>query len=356
MGLDAPQISTAVERYEREYELYARLADRLAELCRIEIVDANAIRGQVTFRAKSPRSLQDKLRRRRAELACVDDAFSKIRDLAGVRIATYAAEDEPRAIRALMQRFAGPRGYGAPSLEYRDKCDQDATNFYRAAHVTVTLQAADVVGEAAGLTGVPCEIQVCTLMASVWNEIEHDVRYKHAAGSASAEERELLRRLGQWTRAGDELVTQLLSATASRQRARSGEFEDVHDFVTRMRARFAGVDIARHAGPLFDALIELGLNAPGELAPTLGESPADAARRTAAAREDLRRFAAWLRARHETRCALDEDSSDLLLVQLFGRYAAQLSEPYGARRNSAGRSRIAWLARRFLACSGQPSR
>jgi ppGpp synthetase/RelA/SpoT-type nucleotidyltranferase len=296
MALDAAQIRAAVARYEREYERYARLAARVGELCRVEVVEANAIRGQVTFRAKSPRSLQGKLIRKRAQLACVDDVFSKLGDLAGVRIATYAAEDEAHAVHALMRRFTGPGGCEAPRLEHRDKRGQDPTNFYRATHLKATLPPRDLVGEYAQIGGLLCEIQVCSLMASAWNEIEHEVRYKHAPEGTSAEEGNLLRKLGQWTEAGDELVSQLLAATAARQRARSGAFEDVHDFVARMRPRFPGVDVARHAGPLFDALAEAGLNNPLELVPPGPEdvtSAADQGPRTA--HEDLQQFGAWLR-------------------------------------------------------------
>lgn len=135
-----------------------------------------------------------------------------------------------------------------------------------ATHLTATLPPDDSVGDFAELGGLLCEIQVCSLMASAWNELEHEVRYKHAVADTSREECDLLCRLGDWVQTGDELVAQLLAATAARQRARTGEFEDVHDFVARMEPHVPGVDIALHAGPLFDALSEFGLANPRALA------------------------------------------------------------------------------------------
>lgn len=53
-------IKNAVLRYHREYDRYLKLSARVAEICRFEIVEGNAIRAQVTFRAKSPKSLEGK--------------------------------------------------------------------------------------------------------------------------------------------------------------------------------------------------------------------------------------------------------------------------------------------------------
>jgi hypothetical protein len=40
-------IKNAVLRYHREYDRYLKLSARLAEICRFEIVEGNAIRAQV---------------------------------------------------------------------------------------------------------------------------------------------------------------------------------------------------------------------------------------------------------------------------------------------------------------------
>src|SRR3954466_9557388 len=78
-------IKKAVQRYHREYDRYLKLAARVAEICRSEIVEGNAIRAQVTSRAKSPKSFEGKLRRSAASgkksMPDVDSVFEQVRDL-----------------------------------------------------------------------------------------------------------------------------------------------------------------------------------------------------------------------------------------------------------------------------------
>jgi ppGpp synthetase/RelA/SpoT-type nucleotidyltranferase len=110
-------IKNAVLRYHREYDRYLKLSARVAEICRFEIVEGNAIRAQVTFRAKSPKSLEGKLRRFAAsgkkDLPNVQSVFDEVRDLAAVRIATYEQRHEPsrpvgvQALRRFKGRYAG---------------------------------------------------------------------------------------------------------------------------------------------------------------------------------------------------------------------------------------------------------
>lgn len=85
-------IREAVARYERERDRYVKLAARVADIYREDIVDANAIRAQVTSRAKTSRSLEGKLRRfARCDdkhLPNVGAVFEQIGNLAAVRVAT----------------------------------------------------------------------------------------------------------------------------------------------------------------------------------------------------------------------------------------------------------------------------
>src|SRR5437870_10756048 len=97
MTISDDTIKKAVQRYHREYDRYLKLCARVAEICRIEIVEGNAIRAQVTSRAKSPKSLESKLRRFAAiestDIPDVDSVFAQVRDLAAVRIAPYQQND-----------------------------------------------------------------------------------------------------------------------------------------------------------------------------------------------------------------------------------------------------------------------
>src|SRR6187397_861004 len=114
MTISDDTIRKAVQRYHREYDRYLKLAARVAEICRSEIVEGNAIRAQVTSRAKSPKSLEGKLRRFAASgkkaMPGIDSVFEQIRDLAAVRIATYEQRYEEEVVTLVCKRFVDQIG------------------------------------------------------------------------------------------------------------------------------------------------------------------------------------------------------------------------------------------------------
>ena len=114
MTISDDTIKKAVLRYHREYDRYLKLAARVAEICRSEIIEGNAIRAQVTSRAKSPKSLEGKLRRFAAtgkkSLPDVDAVFDQIRDLAAVRIATYEQRHEDQVVQLVCNRLVDASG------------------------------------------------------------------------------------------------------------------------------------------------------------------------------------------------------------------------------------------------------
>jgi ppGpp synthetase/RelA/SpoT-type nucleotidyltranferase len=337
-------IKKAVQRYHREYDRYLKLAARVAEICRSEIVEGNAIRAQVTSRAKSPKSLEGKLRRfattGKKSFPDVDVVFEHIRDLAAVRVATYEQRHEGQVVELVRKRFVDAAGQG-PTQERKDKNREDASNFYRASHIEVFLTATDGVGTYINVMDVPCEVQVCSMMAHVWNEIEHDLGYKPAAGVLSDQERNFLVMLGQSVRMGDVTIGSLFAETERRQREQGGTFADVYDFVARLRGWFPGVDFGRNAGALFEALQPIRLVSPESIRRLIGLSqPMTEAGRTA-----LEVFSHRLQAQADARFTLDPNSSDVLLVLLLpkiGRHLIPVVES-----PSDGVARVRWLAERY---------
>jgi ppGpp synthetase/RelA/SpoT-type nucleotidyltranferase len=247
MSIDESVIQGAVARYNREYDRYLKLCVRVAEICRLEIVEANALRAQVTSRAKSPKSLEGKLRRFSAngkkKFEDIDSVFTQIRDLAAVRIATYEQKHEKQVAEELCKRFSGENGQ-RPAIDVKDKHAANTALFYRATHCEVFLPDGDLIGIYANVAGVPCEVQVCSMMST---------------GELSALEKELLVSLGHLSRSGDGTISQLLAATDQRLTEQTDSFADVYDFVARVRRLFPNIDFGRHAGPLFEQLRPLRL-------------------------------------------------------------------------------------------------
>lgn len=339
-------IKRAVQRYQREYDRYLKLAARVADICRSEIVEGNAIRAQVTSRAKSPKSLEAKLRRFAAtgkkSMPTVDSVFEQIRDLAAVRVATYEQRHEEEIVRLVCSRFVDSAG-GKPMAEQKDKNRIDPANFYRASHVEVFLAPADGVGTYTNVMEVPCEIQVCSMMSHVWNEIEHDLGYKPAAGALSEQERQLLMMLGQSVRLGDGTIANLFEATERRQREQGGAFSDVYDFVARLRGWFPGVDFGRNAGALFEALQPMRLVNPDSILRQLKLEPP----MTVAGQSACEALSVRLRLGGSQRYKLEPDSSDLLLVLLLPAIGRHLPSAL-AEGAVDGVTRVRWIAERYL--------
>jgi ppGpp synthetase/RelA/SpoT-type nucleotidyltranferase len=338
-------IKNAVVRYHREYDRYLKLSARVAEICRFEIVEGNAIRAQVTFRAKSPKSLEGKLRRFAAsgkkDLSGVQSVFDQVRDLAAVRIAAYEQKHEDQVVQLVCKRFVDMRG-ATPTPERKDKITADSNNFYLATHIEAFLTEADLIGTYANVSDVPCEVQVCSMMAHVWNEIEHDLSYKPVTGSLSEQEYNLLKSLGLAVRQGDQTISTLFAETERRQRALGGVFTDVYDFVARVRGWFPNIDFGRNAGPLYEALQPVRLVSPESIRKLI-DVPEPM---TEAAQNILDEFAVKLAAKGDARFMLDRNSSDLLLALLLPKVANYIVSS-SADAVSDGVTRLRWFAARF---------
>ena len=344
--ISEPTMAAAVARYEREYDRYLKLCSRVADICRYEIIEANAIRAHVTFRAKGAKSLENKLRKfaqtGKKAMPTIDSVFDQVRDLAAVRVATYVETDESKVTEAICRRFVGLGG-SAVVVDLKDKHSSNPENFYRATHLEVFLPAQDIVGTYANVDGVPCEVQVCSMMAHVWNEIEHDIGYK-PTGELSTLEKSTLINIGHLTRSGDGMISQLLGATDARNAEQTSAFSDVYDFVARARRWFAGVDFATNAGPLFEELQLLRLNTPAGIQKQIGELSTASHRSEA----ELAAFRAELQKRGEKRYELDENSSDRLMVLLLSKVATHIVSNHPTGRGVGGPTRISWFASRYL--------
>ena len=347
MTISDETIKEAVRRYNREYDRYLKLCARVADICPGEVIEGNAIRAQVTSRAKSPKSLEGKLRRFSAAgkkvMPDVESVFEQVRDLAAVRIATYEGRHEDQVVHAVCERFAGPDG-GTPESDRQDKNLQNLNNFYRATHIEVFLPPADVVGTYSNVVNVQCEVQVCRMMAHVWNEIEHDLGYKPTAGSLSEHEQNSLRMLGQAVRMGDGTIASLFAETERRQKEQGGAFIDVYDFVARIRPWFPDTDFGRNAGALFEAMQPIRLLTPDGIRKVL-DIPEPM---TEYAQVALAELSAKLIEGGHRRFTLHPNSSDLLLVLLLPRIGKHLTTSL-LEGGPKGVARLFWFAERYRA-------
>lgn len=216
---DDPAIDDIVERYLREMARYELAAQAVADRLRRELRAEARMRHLLSFRAKHPEDLREKLKRKvleedeeaasgRPRRYLTSQLYRNLNDvvtdLAGCRVVVYEADDEARVAALIDRTFAFP-----------DRGERDDTKpaplrqrgGYRATHRLVLASTEEL-----SLSGAICEIQISTLSAHLFNELEHDITYKERLRKASPEERECLADVRRVTKLADRQVSHLMNA------------------------------------------------------------------------------------------------------------------------------------------------
>ncbi len=183
---------------------YHKATDRLYKLLTITTEKLEAalkrhkIMARVSGRVKSRDSLEKKLTKwstdetKRALFTSKHDVFKLVGDLAAVRVMTYVEQDRERVAAIAREIFTHRPGREDFEYELKENSPRikgDDTNHYRATHMQVCLRASDLHGKGDNLDDDHCELQITSMLAHVWNEIEHDVVYKGDKSALSEDER-----------------------------------------------------------------------------------------------------------------------------------------------------------------------
>lgn len=174
MPLTSKDIQLAVERYEREYDRYVKLAEVVYERC-LQIVEEKGLRATVQRRTKKPTSLRKKLLKvsRKSppdsRFDTVDAVFTSMGDLAAVRVGTYLESDRTTMVEELKRAFEFlPGTADHPNPDEKNKSGR--AQHYRAIHCQVVLKGEDAQNpKNSNIATTSCEIQVCSMLAHVWN-------------------------------------------------------------------------------------------------------------------------------------------------------------------------------------------
>lgn len=210
---------------------HSKSVDRLAKLVRVATttlereLQKQGILCRVSGRVKSPDSLKSKLEKyalnpkKAKRLKSPTDVFSEIGDLAAIRVMTYLEVDRAKVAEIAKRFFAHRPGH--PDFEFDEKENDkrikgDPHNFYRATHMQICVRPDQLRGENENLRGDHCELQITSMLAHVWNEVEHDIVYKGDKLSLSKQERSAIESLGLLTKSGDNIIESLIYANRSR--------------------------------------------------------------------------------------------------------------------------------------------
>jgi ppGpp synthetase/RelA/SpoT-type nucleotidyltranferase len=183
----------------------------------------NDIPARVAGRVKNPVSLKEKLLnwsnnpKKKANISSPETTLKLVGDLCAVRVMTYTELDRSKVQNLVEKMFKSPDGIKNFGAEVKEKSDlrikDDIENHYRATHMQICLKDEHIRKEEnKPLTLDSCELQITSMLSHVWNEIEHDTKYKTKTGQLSKEEKLAINSLGLLTQTGDHIIRSLLSA------------------------------------------------------------------------------------------------------------------------------------------------
>lgn len=212
--LTEPQIEALVTQYRREMARYEKAAQHVADRIHRE-ARAATLKHLVMFRAKHPDDLAGKLRKKAADPRYVPERLRAamdtiVTDLAGCRVLLYESGDVPR-VADIVRRVLPLRRDIAGYDERHEK-----PSGYRATHLLVGVEEA---AETLSFQGAVCEVQVTTVAAHLFNELEHDVGYKDHGVAPTTDEREAMANLRDLTATLDRVAGAALRLRAGNVKA-----------------------------------------------------------------------------------------------------------------------------------------
>lgn len=226
LALTDLQIATLIAKYGRERDRFEKMATIVAARVRRALKDAG-VQHILTFRAKDADSLRKKLEKDREHhdfLRLSDEFGSGVKDIAGVRIMAYLPDDVDRAVAAVERTFEIPGG------ESFQKTFEGPG--YRACHRTVRIPQDVLISDPTlgNLASVLCEVQITTVLDHVWNELEHDIKYKTPNGLPTRSQGTTLKTLRAALDNAQDNVRILVEETeAQRSEQRTRPIESVED-------------------------------------------------------------------------------------------------------------------------------
>lgn len=302
-------VTTKLERALAERQILARVSSR--------VKSSQSLRGKLTKWAGTDKEPDLQLE--------PQEILHKVNDLAAARVMTYTEKDRDAVAELVDEIFTCPGGFEVPfDLERKEehpRIKSKEQNHYRATHMMIAVNESDCVGQFSNLGSDKCELQITSLLAHVWNEIEHDTVYKNLTGELSDLEREAIDSLGNLTKMGDSIIKNLLRARQAREDKQqlnlseeSSRFTHAHELAEFLEKHFGpringqNMDYASGARELLACLRAVNWHHPRDVISQLAPGF------LLAARKETLRLKRHLEKNQRARPSLDTESCDLLIV------------------------------------------
>lgn len=207
-------IKDFLEQYSKQYDYYSELAKIGSSLLEQEL-EKRGIKAIVSFRAKRPDRLEQKLNQRNEKSAYADVAniYEDIVDLAGVRVALYFPKDREVVDETINFLFNVRKKKNFPEASYKPKFEKRFSGYW-ASHYRVNLKNSNQNNKR--YESALFEIQVASVLMHAWSEVEHDLVYKPLAGDLSEEELAILDEINGLVLTGEIALERLQKAITKR--------------------------------------------------------------------------------------------------------------------------------------------
>lgn len=234
-------IDNFLQRYAKEYDFYNELAHQVAVICET-IIQRSGIRAIVTYRAKKPESLLDKLIKRNAtkKYQSMEQIYRDIVDLSGVRIAIYFPGEREEIGKLIESEFNTERIKRFPNPEqkrYMDDTFKRQFTGYDAVHYRVKIKEEKLEKINKRFANVQVEIQIASSLMHAWAEVEHDLAYKPQIGSLSEKEVTILDELNGLVLSGEIAFERLQRAFKQRIATMEQQFNNHYELAALIREK-----------------------------------------------------------------------------------------------------------------------
>jgi ppGpp synthetase/RelA/SpoT-type nucleotidyltranferase len=230
-----------LQRYAKEYDFYNELAHQVAMICET-IIQRSGIRAIVTYRAKKPDSLKEKLIKRNAarKYQNIDQIYKDIVDLSGVRIAIYFPGDREEIGRLIESEFNTEKVKRFPNSDqklHQDDPFKRRFTGYDAVHYRVRIKEEKLDDNNKRFAQAQVEIQIASALMHAWAEVEHDLAYKPQIGRLSEEEFKILDELNGLVLSGETALERLQKAFKSRIASIEQQFNNHYELAALIREK-----------------------------------------------------------------------------------------------------------------------
>ncbi|MGV0129160.1 RelA/SpoT domain-containing protein [Burkholderia gladioli] len=282
-------IEKFIAQYHREFDFFDAAA-RLVSLQLESALTSSGIRAMVTYRAKRPERLDQKLRQRNVKRRYKDhqEIYDDIADFAGVRVALYfpgARDEVDKVIGARFDLIDRPKSFptgATPSYNKR-------FSGYWATHYRLKLRESSLQEGQKRYAAAQVEVQVASVLMHAWSEVEHDLVYKPLQGTLSDEEYAILDELNGLVLAGEIALERLQKAGEARVTREGTPFASHFELAAYLVK--AALPLLKHGvhdsalgrvDALYELLKRLGLNTAEKIKPYIEALHADTERRSIA--------------------------------------------------------------------------